>query len=411
MSSTNSTSDLQSRWGDGSLNVARGAAVVAVMAIPVSTALVSTACGVLLLSLLVSGRIHLVVRDAFRQPLGLAIAVFFAVVALGMLHGEVPWRERLDSLWSWRKLGYGFLLLGCFGIVAWKRRLAWAIVTLCALGVVASFMAWLQWIPSRPNNEAGVLFQNHTTQGMVFAVGIAACAHLLPAVQGRTRWLLAVLVAVLAVNILFVSPGRSAYLVLAVVPLMLGVRRFGISRAPVVLAGVAVLCAGAYAVSPLVRERVDLALHEATTHREAAQLTSIGFRAVVYSNTLELVRARPLIGYGTGSFREVYTRHVRARYQDWRGEGTSDPHSQFLLVAMETGLVGVLALLAVVFAAFRQARGGDMYAWIGITVLAGWVLSSLFNSHFRTFAEGHLLAILLGALLARPEAVPVAGST
>ncbi|MFO1322004.1 MAG: O-antigen ligase family protein [Burkholderiales bacterium] len=398
-----------SRWSLRSLDVARGAAIVALLAVPVSTALVSTACGVLLLSLLASGRLVVVVRDAFRQPLGRAIVIFFAVVALGMLYGDVPWRERIDSLWSWRKLVYGFLLLGLFGAIAWKRRAAWAMAAFCAAGVIASFLAKWGALPSRPNHEPGVLFQNHTTQGMVFAVGIVCCVFLLSSSAPRVRLALGGVALILAANILFVSPGRSAYLVLAVIPVMAGIWRFGMARAPAVLAGVIVLCAGAYVISPLVRDRVDLALHEVTTHREAAQLTSVGFRAVVYANTLELVRARPITGYGTGSFRQTYTEHVRARYHDWRGEGTTDPHNQFLLVAMETGLIGLAAFLGVIVAGFRQARGGDVYAWIGATVLAGWVLSSLFNSHFRTFGEGHMLALMLGTMLARPTPVRDAG--
>ena len=89
-----------SGWSARALDVARVAAIVAAVAIPVSTALVSTACGVLLIAILASGQAHRVIGAAFRQPLGLAIAIFFAVVALGMLHGPAEWQGRFESLWS-----------------------------------------------------------------------------------------------------------------------------------------------------------------------------------------------------------------------------------------------------------------------------------------------------------------------
>ena len=38
---------------------------------------------------------------------------------------------------------------------------------------------------------------------------------------------------------------------------------------------------------------------------------------------------------------------------------------------------------------------------IGIALLLAWSLTSLFSSHFHTFNEGHLIAILLGVCLAR----------
>lgn len=390
-----------SRWSAGALDVARVAAIVAAVAIPVSTALVSTACGVLLLATLVSGQMHRVLARAFRQPLGLAIVVFFAVVALGMLHGPASWQGRLESFWSWRKLLYAFLLLGLFGEVSWKGRFAWTVALCSVLGVVASFIAFAGWVPSKVNHEVGVLFQNHTTQGLFFAVGIVCCAQLATVTTGARRVFLLAGVALLVLNILFVSPGRSAYLVLAAIPIVFGLQRFGWRRVPAVLAVVAVLCVGAYQFSSLLRDRVNLAWKETLTANESEILTSVGFRAVVYRNTLELVVANPIVGYGTGSFADVYTPHVRQRYSDWRGEGTADPHNQYMLIAMETGVIGLAAFLGVLVTAFREVRARTAWSWVGATVLAGWVLTSVFNSHFRTFPEGHMVALILGAMLAR----------
>lgn len=383
------------------LDIARVAAIVAAVAIPVSTAIVSTACGVLLLATLLSGRMHRVLGRAFRQPMGLAIIVFFVVVAFGMLHGPASWQERLESFWSWRKLLYAYLLLGLFDGLAWKKRFVWSIALACLAGVVASFVAFAGWIPSKPNNEIGVLFQNHTTQGLFFSVGIICSAQLALVTKGPWRVAMWITVVLLVLNILFVSPGRSAYLVVAAIPIVLGLQRLGWRRVPAVAAVVAILGLAAYQFSSMVRERVDLAWQEVTTHDTSSTLTSVGFRAVVYRHTAELVAKHPLAGYGTGSFRRVYTDHVRERYTDWRGEGTADPHNQYLLIAMETGLIGVAAFAGILVTALRSARTRSVWAWVGVTVLVGWLLTSLFNSHFRTFAEGHLVAFLLGAMLAR----------
>lgn len=389
------------RWSARALDVARVAAIVAAAAIPVSTALVSTACGVLLIATLLSGQAHRVLAQAFRQPLGLAILVFFAVVALGMLHGPAPWQSRLESFWSWRKLLYAFLLLGLFGAEIWKRRFVWTLALWASAGVVASFIAFAGWVPSKPNHEIGVLFQNHTTQGLFFAVGIVCCTQLATVTRGAWRAFMAAVAALLVLNILFVSPGRSAYLVVAAIPIVVGIQRFGWRRVPAVLAVVAVLCIVAYQFSSLLRDRVDLAWKETMTANESEILTSVGFRAVVYRNTLELIAANPIVGYGTGSFREVYTPHVQKRYTDWRGEGTADPHNQYMLVAMETGAIGLAAFLGVMVTALREVRTRTVWAWVAATVLAGWMLTSLFNSHFRTFPEGHMVALVLGAMLAR----------
>lgn len=389
------------RWSGRALDVSRVAAIVAMVAVPLSTALASTAIGVFGLSLLVSGCLVRVVRDAFRQPVGKAILIFFVVVMLGTLHGPAPLAERWDSVWSWRKLLYAYLLLGLFGAAVWKDRFVKTLAVAATLGVLASFMAWFGWIPSKPTAlYVGVLFQNHTTQGMFFVVGMMACAQLAACAVGRWRWILAGAVVLGVLNLLFVSPGRSAYLALAAVAFTLGWQRFGVRRVPLVAAGVVALCLAAYAVSPVVRRGVDLAVHEALHADQSAALTSVGFRAVVYRHTLELIAARPVVGYGTGSFRSVYSPVVASRYNDWRGQPTADPHNQYMFVAMETGAIGLLAFAGILGTALACVRRGTRHAWIAAGALLAWVLSSLFNTHFRTFPEGHMIALLLGAMLA-----------
>ena len=133
---------------------------------------------------------------------------------------------------------------------------------------------------------------------------------------------------------------------------------------------------------------------------ESEILTSVGFRAVVYRHTIELIAARPITGYGTGSFSHVYSPVVAKRYSDWRGEPTADPHNLYMLIAMETGAFGLLAFAGILVTALACVRRGTMHAWIAAGALLGWMLTCLFNSHFRTFPESHMISLLLGAMLA-----------
>jgi len=128
----------------------------------------------------------------------------------------------------------------------------------------------------------------------------------------------------------------------------------------------------------------------------------MGYRAVVYENTLEIVRERPGLGVGTGGFGDAYARHIEGKYTGWRAIPTVDPHSQYLFFLAEQGLVGLAAFLAFLALGFSDRGDGSRTRLVAVAVLAGWCASGLFTSHFKTFAEGHLLAIFLGAMLARP---------
>jgi low temperature requirement protein LtrA len=54
----------------------------------------------------------------------------------------------------------------------------------------------------------------------------------------------------------------------------------------------------------------------------------------------------------------------------------------------------------------RQRTSGWTRA-AGLSITAAWCATSLFNSHFSVFNEGHLIALLWGALVAEDAARPL----
>jgi hypothetical protein len=64
------------------------------------------------------------------------------------------------------------------------------------------------------------------------------------------------------------------------------------------------------------------------------------------------------------------------------------------------GLGVFLALLAVLF---RQRGAPPPYRLLALGVLAAWCATSLFNSHFSTFAEGRFIWLWVGACLAAAQ--------
>ena len=64
-------------------------------------------------------------------------------------------------------------------------------------------------------------------------------------------------------------------------------------------------------------------------------------------------------------------------------------------IAMHSCMAGVR--MAAPLAVLREGHA----AW-AVGMLLGWCATSLLSSHFKTFSEGHLLALVLGAMLARP---------
>ena len=72
---------------------------------------------------------------------------------------------------------------------------------------------------------------------------------------------------------------------------------------------------------------------------------------------------------------------------------------------LENGLVGLLIFLAYIYIAIKQGATQKSYGIIAASVLVAFATTSLFNSHFKTFPEGHLLAFFVGCLLAQQPTI------
>jgi len=347
--------------------------------------------------------------DVARQPLGRCALVLFAVMALAMLWAGVPWSARFAAWWNWRTMLLIVLAAAAFGDARWKERFGLSLVVSVTLAAIASWGMWAAHVTLEPP-FAGTLLRNHVTQSMALAVAVLM-AVVLAAQRGRSvraRWLLAGAALVCLANLVVVTAGRSGQIALAVAAvsaalLMLTGRR----RWQAVLALLA-LAAGLAAASPALQQRFRLVAQEASAvDCDSPAENSTAIRLLLWRTTGALIRAHPWLGYGVGGFTPAYEEEVRRQVHEqpltgWCARPAHDPHNQYLRVTVEAGALGLIAFLGLLAGAARQPAA-QPYRSCALALLAAWCVTSLFSSHFQTFNEAHLIALLLGALLA-PEA-------
>ena len=387
------------------LELARGllaAVMVALLFSPPVTALFELALYALMIG---SAELRARLVRAVRQPLGAMALVFWAVVALGLAYSIAPASESLGIWFSWRRLLLLVIGLALFDDPAWKRRIAIVLVVVATLCALASYFVTFFDITIR-HYLPGVVLRTHSFQGMIFTVAAFAAALLMrdPAVPSRARLLLGAACVLLVLNIAFITPGRSGYAVLVVLAIALGIallknrQASGLKR----LAwggGAALLVLALLASSPVVRQRIELGLAEIESYEQGTAISSMGERVVYMRNALQLIAERPLIGHGTGAFATAYARLVEGR-SGREGLKIHDPHNQFLNIAAQHGLLGLAVFLVLLGSAFGR-RCSAPHRLMGLSVLAAWCVTSLFSSHFSTFAEGRFIWLWLGVWLAR----------
>ena len=351
---------------------------------------------------------------AAKSPASVSVLVFLLVVFLWLLHPESDFDIGLSEATSWRKA----LLLPMAMMAVWRREnielVLRAFVSITLFFLLLSFVGYFGNFVIY-HMPAGIVVRNHSTQGLFFVVSAYLClsswlfgVRTLPdfiirvgnalAIKGK---IMAVLLAsAFTLNVLMITGSRTAFVVmLAVAVYLIVIRNRAVSRlliwAALAIGSIMVLLM----LFPQSRISSMQMINEVLSVESSKYPTSGGLRYLMYTRTpLAIIKSFPW-GGGTGGFRKLYASVIPKDATGWRAETVGDPHNQFLKIAAEQGLVGITAFLAILVLSWK-GMGSDAMGMVGRGVLVAWIVSSLFNSHFSTFSEGHMIFLLLGVFLA-----------
>jgi O-antigen ligase len=336
-------------------------------------------------------------RELLSAAGGLPVLVW-ALGAIGMLWADVSWSERIAGLSGFHKLLCIPLLLAQFRRSSQAR---WAIVGFVASAVVLLVVSWalvltpgLTW---RGRLSVGVPVKNYIMQSAIFAIcafGLIGWAAEVWRARARLALALLLLAAAFVANIVYVSTARTTLVVLAVMLVLWGLRQFGWKGAVGATLIGAFLAGAVWASSPYLRERVSVAMKDLQTYDAGEVNTPTGLRIEYWKKSLAFIAEAPLIGHGTGTIPKLFRRD--ATVGTIPALITTNPHNQILAVAIELGIIGVVALIAMWLAHFALFRAGTLAAWFGLLVVSYNVVSSLFNSHLFDFSQGWLYVFGVG---------------
>ena len=388
------------------LNFARVLVLLEFIAILVSTSL-AVVIEVLLYLTVFSSKDLLRRLYAIRnEPMIRMTLVWVVVLAASCLYTIAPSADLIDILPAWRKILILPIAAACFDAPVWKNRAIHIFFITIAILLIISSLTWLLGLDFY-KYRGGIIIANHASQGMSFSVCIILALALADMYKNQPirRMGYFIIAAIAFLNIVFITPGRSGYLAMAVIIAayvffsISGIKKYFIAPALVLTV---VLALG---LSPTARKRIDLAVSEMKSYQTSDQFTSMGVRMVVWQNSLKLIREKPIIGYGTAAFVEAYKGAI-AGQSGWQGQVIKDPHNQFLRILVEHGIVGFLIFLLFIGSFFLQPTQ-DVFRCLGLSVLLTWCATSLFSSHFTTFFEGRFLLTWLGVFLAGSGRTPV----
>lgn len=338
--------------------------------------------------------------ENFPRIVAVVIALYIGWQVVGLTYTEAPMSYAVKNIFTERKIVYILPLVLVFSDEQPKMRFLLAFLLTCVVGVVLSFGLLVPMFNPNVRFDATAVFRSHATQGMAFAMATFLAIWL---ARRQTMPLLKYLIyasaLVFSLNIGLVTPGRSGYVVYLVLLVWWFYTSLGLKGMLVGALASVVLGGSAFYLSSSIHDRVVVGFTEAEHYSTDTAETSLGRRMVMYNTTVEMIRQHPVLGVGTGGYRQTFSAIAAKQYTGWRAQPFDDPHNQYLFVWSENGLVGLGTFLLMLFVIWRQCNRGDVYGKMAAGCLLAWCATSLFSGHFRTFPEGHLIAFVVGILM------------
>jgi hypothetical protein len=376
-------------------------AILLVISLPWSTSAVAIIAALFVLALLPTLELRTFARS-LKLPANATVIALFILGAVGMLWAvDASWSERLRGFGQLGKLLMIPLLLYHFQR---SERGVWAMIAFAIACTILLIWSWLTWrlFPNfvfSPTNWPGVPVKNYITQSQEFTLCALAFAGLGYRQFRRGRITLAISLILLSfafvADMLFVVSARTALVYLPVLIVLFALCHLNRKTMLALMLAVIAIGALAWATSPYLRLRVTNIAAEYELYKDQNAITSTGERLEYWRKSLRFFSEAPVIGHGTGSTRDLFVKDAVGQ-TGVSAEVIGNPHNQTLNVAVQWGVLGIIALYAMWYAHLRLFLRDDLFSWIGLVAVVENFTSSLLNSHITDFNEGWLYVLAVG---------------
>lgn len=369
----------------------------AAFCMPLKMAFVTTSFSLVVLFAMLFHAVRGPLRGAINMgnPAWWALGLFLWA-AIRMLNGEASSNDAIIALFGLHELLALPLLVTIPITVEQRNRAFHAFIAgnLAAAGV--SYGRYFGWLPivSLPPQMYDPP-QGSIAGSWMMAMAVFLCITF--ARQSTTRGAVAFLLAagLMLVVLLVFTAGRTAYLVLFVLT-VLAITSMSRRHASVTVLVLIMGFAVGWQVSPVMRGRV---FETFESSQDVVPVTSTAIRKEIYRVSIAVGLDRPLFGHGLGSFSSVYL--AKSKVVDIKGAPVSNPHSEYLYLWIELGVIGALMFIAMLMAAWTRSREmEEIPRLLTRALVLTMAVSCLFNSFLHDASPGRTFVLILAIALA-----------
>lgn len=337
--------------------------------------------------------------DLLSRPICLLPIAIVVLAVVGTIWADVSWQERLHGIKPTLKLCAIPFLIYHF---QYSRRSGWVFTSFLASSALLMGFSWVVLFAPELTLKAtavpGVPIRNYIDQTQEFALCAIAIAPCVVSLYKDQRYAAAIACVLLMLgfflNMAFVAVARTALIYIPALLTVFALKYLDRRQSWLLFAIAMVTAVTVWSTSPYVRNRLTNIWAEYEYSRQNIPL-STGLRLEYWQKSLRFSVDAPFLGHGTGSIEKLFQREAVGK-SGLAAEVTRNPHNQTLYVAIQWGMIGVIALYAMWLSHLFFFRGDGFASWVGSLVVVQNLFSSLLNSHLFDFLEGWIYVLGVG---------------
>ena len=374
--------------------------------IPSSTALMNVFIFLTLVFYLLAGNLKHNLKIAFQNRVSQAalILFFFLLVSSSW---SIDSSESFDILKKYNELWYIALMLPFFdsdrrrniGINAYLISMSVVLfgVYIMFFGLILPIEYTFKGNSHHFNIDGGFASHILTNILMAFAMFIAAQKIIVSKLLLKIPYSLFFVFSFYYV--LFISTGTSGQILAISLLMLFIVQHTGVRSALIIPVMIAIIVLLSFSNENnsmrFAVEKMYVRYHHLVSTDTAGNNT----RPRIYIHAIKLVRDKPLLGTGIGSYEEAL-RTKQPEFYKVTTIARKNPHNEFLMISVQTGLIGLILLL---FLFYRQASSTERisnkeYKYIAQGLVVLIIIGCMGNSMILDSREGHFWAFFSALL-------------
>jgi hypothetical protein len=364
----------------------------------VSTSVMTISYVLIAILVLFKSDFYLLLKKVIKNKLIIGMLLFYSIFVFGTIWSSASPHFIITMLI--RIIGY--LLAPLFLIAFYNKKSAMLLLKGFVIGAVLSaVLSLISFIFKKQIlygtwDQTWVVFHGHILHNAFLAVvSVFLLWNFFDNNYNKYQkagFLLAYLICF--VDIIFVVNGRTGQIMLIAMDAFLIIYRFRL-KGVIMLSIIMLIISPFLWLSPVIQKGIKDYQFDINQYQHGNHWTSFGARKEFHRQSESLIRARPMLGYGTGSFGTVYKELNANRHEPI----TANPHRDILWVGVETGIVGMIAFIYMLFCCLVTfLRFNTYYRCMGLSLLLGYTLASIENSFFIDNITGMAFIFIILAL-------------